>query len=132
VLDASGQALVYVYARETREQADIAKVLILTALAAVGCAKNPESIGPSYVSHVPYQSWNCQQLGEESARIGNALAVASEQQSNARSNDTVGVIFLGLPVSTLSGGNIAPQIARLKGEMGAVRKAVTLKGCGLG
>ena len=27
VLDASGQALVYVYARETREQADIAKVL---------------------------------------------------------------------------------------------------------
>jgi len=27
VLNASGQALVYVYARETREQADIAKVL---------------------------------------------------------------------------------------------------------
>jgi hypothetical protein len=27
VIDASGQALVYVYARETREQADIAKVL---------------------------------------------------------------------------------------------------------
>ena len=27
VLDANGQALVYVYARETREQADIAKVL---------------------------------------------------------------------------------------------------------
>ena len=29
VLDASGQALVYVYARETREEADIAKVLTL-------------------------------------------------------------------------------------------------------
>ena len=27
MLDASGQALAYVYARETREQADIAKVL---------------------------------------------------------------------------------------------------------
>jgi hypothetical protein len=27
VLDANGQALAYVYARETREQADIAKVL---------------------------------------------------------------------------------------------------------
>jgi hypothetical protein len=27
VLDASGQALAYIYARETREQADIAKVL---------------------------------------------------------------------------------------------------------
>jgi hypothetical protein len=29
VLDANGQALAYVYARETREQADIAKVLTL-------------------------------------------------------------------------------------------------------
>jgi len=27
VLDASGQALAYIYARDTREQADIAKVL---------------------------------------------------------------------------------------------------------
>lgn len=27
MLDASGQAIVYVYARDTREQADIAKVL---------------------------------------------------------------------------------------------------------
>jgi hypothetical protein len=27
VLDADGQALVYIYARDTREQADIAKVL---------------------------------------------------------------------------------------------------------
>ena len=105
-------------------------LLSLLALTAVGCAKSPESIGPSYVSHVPYQSWKCQQLGEESARISNALAVASEQQSNARTNDTVGVIFLGLPVSSLSGDNIAPQIAHLKGEIEAVRKASTLKGCG--
>jgi hypothetical protein len=29
VLDAPGQALVYIYARETRKQADIAKVLTL-------------------------------------------------------------------------------------------------------
>jgi hypothetical protein len=44
VLDASGQALVYVYARETREQADIAKVLTLDEARriAVNVAKLPE------------------------------------------------------------------------------------------
>jgi hypothetical protein len=103
--------------------------LFLAAQAAIGCAKRPESIAPAYVSHVSYQSWTCHQLGEESARISDALAVASEQQLNARTNDTVGVIFLGLPVSSLSGDNIAPQIARLKGEQEAVRKASNLKGC---
>ena len=47
VLDASGQALVYVYARETREEADIAKVLTLDEARriAVNVAKLPAMWG---------------------------------------------------------------------------------------
>lgn len=67
--------------------------------------------------------------GEESHRLHAALARASTQQEQARSNDVVGVIFIGLPVSTLSGDNIAPEGARLKGEQEAVRKAIIGKGC---
>ena len=47
VRDANGQALVYVYARETREQADIAKVLTLDEALriAVNVAKLPKLLG---------------------------------------------------------------------------------------
>jgi streptomycin 6-kinase len=48
VLDASGQALVYVYARETRAEADIAKVLTFDEARriAVNVAKAMEAVRP--------------------------------------------------------------------------------------
>ncbi len=95
----------------------------------VACAANPESIAPTYVSHVTYSSWSCNQLKEEEVRLNAALSAASDAQKQARTNDTVGIIFLGLPVSSLSGSNQASNIGRLKGELDAVRKAMILKNC---
>jgi hypothetical protein len=93
------------------------------------CAQSPESIQPAYVSSVPYESWNCQQLGEEQQHLTEALATASTQQTQARSNDTAGVILLGLPLASMSGENIAPQIAKLKGEQEAVHRATQHNAC---
>lgn len=104
-------------------------VIILGGMALTSCAKSPESIQASYVSHVGYQGWTCGQLAEEQHRLSAALATASTHQKKARTNDTVGVILLGLPVSSLSGDNIAPEIARLKGEDQAIRKAMITKSC---
>ena len=102
----------------------------LAACAFVGaCAPTPESIQPAYVSEVPYQSWTCLQLGEEQLRLNSALATAGVQQNTARSNDTVGVIFLGLPVGSMSGQSIAPQIARYKGEQEAIHRATIRNHC---
>lgn len=94
-----------------------------------GCAKAPESIAPSYVSEIPYQSYSCQQLGQERARLQAAYAVAAEAQEGARTGDALGVIFLGIPTSSLSGGNIAPEIANLKGQMVAVDRTIIAKNC---
>lgn len=105
-------------------------ILLLPLAALAACAPTPESIQPAYVSEVPYQSWTCQQLGEELARLNNALSTASIQQNSARSNDVAGVIFLGLPVGSMSGQSVAPQIARYKGEQEAVNRALIRNSCG--
>lgn len=105
----------------------IAFALLLLPLAA--CAKTPESIGPAYMSEIPYKPLTCQQLGEEDARVQNALVTASQQQSNARSGDILGVILIGVPVSSMSGDNIAPQIANLKGQREAIQRTMLEKGC---
>ena len=101
-------------------------LLIVTA-----CAQSPESIQPQYVSNIQYLDLECDQLGEELSRNSAALSQATQQQREARSDDIVGVIFLGLPVSTLSGGNVASYVARLKGERNALMRTATEKRCGL-
>lgn len=99
----------------------------LTVLAA--CAKSPESIPAAYVSPLSYENLECPQIADERQRIEQALASAEQQQRKARTNDTLGVIFLGVPVSTLSGGNVADQVARLKGEQKTIRQVASQKNC---
>jgi hypothetical protein len=96
---------------------------------AVACAPAPESIQAAYVSEIPYRSWSCDQLGEESLRLNEALATSSVAQSSARTNDTVGILLIGLPVGSMSGQSIAPQIALYKGQIEAVRRASIRNSC---
>jgi starvation-inducible outer membrane lipoprotein len=103
--------------------------VISTALILSACAKKPEAISASYISEQNYLSLKCSTLAEESMRLNSAYAVAATQQNNARTNDIVGVALLGLPVSSLSGDNIAPEIARLKGEQQAIGRARSKLNC---
>ena len=105
-------------------------VLALAAIAMLaGCAKAPDSIAPSYVSEIPYQSYSCSQLGQEKARLEQAYAVTAKAQEDARTGDAWGVFLLGMPTSSLSGGNVAAEVASLKGQMVAVDKTIITKNC---
>ena len=102
---------------------------VIVCLFVTACAKQPEAIAPAYVSPLPYKNYDCDSLAQEGVRIEEALTQVAAQQRGARRNDIAGVIILGLPVSWLSGGNVADQIARLKGEQKMVRQLIIEKKC---
>jgi hypothetical protein len=105
------------------------KIICAIAVLLAGCAQKAESIQPSYVSPVGYESYTCKQLGQESARVESALATASQQQNKARTGDVVGVLLIGLPTSSMSGEAIAPEVAKLKGEKSALQQVAITKNC---
>lgn len=108
----------------------IKRILGAAAMAAVtACAPTPESIAPAYVSELPYRSYTCEQLGEENARLNQALSTSSVAQNSARTNDTVGILLIGLPIGSMSGQSIAPQIALYKGQLEAVHRASIRNHC---
>jgi D-proline reductase (dithiol) PrdB len=78
-------------------------LLALSALFIGGCATLPEKIAPSEISDVPYMKWSCEQLSQEHPRLAAALATASDKQRGCRNNDIAGLLFIGLPVGSLTG-----------------------------
>lgn len=105
-----------------------AAILGLT-IAITACAQKPEDIQPSYISPNTYSNLNCAQLRAEAARVDNAYTRAAAAQKQARSNDTAGVILLGLPVSSLSGANQAAQIGDLKGRQEVLAQTMIERNC---
>lgn len=74
---------------------------------------------------------SCDQLTQEQAKLAGSLMAASDAQRATRRGDTIGIILIGLPTSTIFGGSVTPEIARIKGEIQAVQKAGELKNCNL-
>jgi hypothetical protein len=81
------------------------------------------------VPEVTFYSLSCEDIGNEQRRVEVALVTASQQQQQARCNDIAGVIFLGLPMGSMSGQNVAPQIAQLRGTREALDRAAMRARC---
>lgn len=98
-------------------------------LVLAGCAKPPSAIAPSYVSDVGFKALECNELSHELARINQQLPPLEQQQKNASTGDAVGVFLVGIPVSSLGGGDVEGQIARLRGERQTIENVMRSKGC---
>ncbi len=100
---------------------------LLVALAA--CAKSPDEIAAIQVAGDPYSQYSCQQLKQERLNVAQQLEVASAQQENAAAGDAMGVFLLGLPLSSMSGGDKEALIGVAKGRIQALDRRLVAKSC---
>jgi hypothetical protein len=114
------------------------RILGIVALGAAlgGCASSAADITPTYVSPITYQSFTCQQLGQEAQSISARATALSGAQDSQRTKDTVATtaaVIIFWPAAFLVGGDkqTAAELAQMKGQMVAVEQASIRKNCGI-
>jgi hypothetical protein len=95
----------------------------------IGLRRTAREHGPVLCQPDVLQQLNCSDLSDEAVRVDGALTQASQQQERAHGNDVVGVLLIGVTLLTLSGTNVAPQVASLKGQQQATHLAMVQKRC---
>lgn len=96
-------------------------VFLLFALAAVaGCAQSPSAIAPVSMGDA-YQNISCSKARTLLSQEESNLSALSQQQANAQVGDAIGVFFLLVPMSSVTGGDKAGEIAASKGKIDALK-----------
>lgn len=102
----------------------------------MGCAKNADQIGATYISPVTYENYTCPQLAEEAARVNSRAAQSAGVQDQKASNDAVamgvGLIIVWPALLFIKGNDEnTAELARLKGQMDAIEQAAIRKRCSI-
>lgn len=106
------------------------KYLVLPAILLIAaCAKQPDQIAAADIGPNPYLTASCSQLASANLQLTQNLERLSAAQKNAASSDTIGVILLGLPVSSMSGNDKETDIAITKGKIQSVESAKLRRKC---
>src|SRR6476619_711387 len=109
---------------------------LVAASLLAACASKSSEVTSAYVSPIMYQSYNCQQLGMEAQAVSAKAAQLSGAQDQKRTNDQVATavaVVVFWPAAFLVGGDgqVAAQLAQLKGQMNAIEQASIQKRCGI-
>lgn len=106
------------------------------SVALAGCASSAADITPAYVSPVMYQSYTCQQLGQEAQAVSARAAALSGAQDSQRTKDvvaTTAAVVIFWPAAFLVGGDKqnAAELAQMKGQMVAIEQESIAKKCNI-
>jgi hypothetical protein len=105
----------------------------VAALALAGCAADPASIAPAYVSPTAYSGYDCRAMNAEAARLNARLASVTGQQQEAANNDAamaaVALVLFWPALFAMGNGDQSAELARLRGEAEALQSAAIARGC---
>ena len=108
--------------------------LLVTSGLLTACATAGKDIAAAYVSPLQYAHYACDQLRQESQRIGGRVNQLTGRLDEAASNDKaimgVGLVLFWPALFALGGTKQQEaELARLKGEYDAVQATATSKKC---
>jgi len=104
------------------------RLLTIPTLALLSaCAQSPDAIAPVSMGNA-FAAMTCQDARNELTAESATLAALSAAQQSAVTGDVIGVVLIGVPTSSLMGGDKAGLIAFSKGKIIALQ--LRLAGCG--
>ena len=103
--------------------------IILPFIVLASCAKRPDAIVPVDIPMGAYSNLDCKELDQELINEQQKLAAVSKQQEKAATGDALGVFLIGVPASSVFGGDKEGEVAVSKGKVQAVQNARMSKGC---
>jgi|SRR6185312_15725435 len=111
-----------------------AAAMAAVTLSISACATQPDQIHAEYVSPTMYQSWNCDQIRDELARVTSRVQEVTGQQKRKATNDavamTVGLVIFWPALFVLAlGQDQKDELARLKGEYDALNQVQVANRC---
>jgi len=103
------------------------------AVMLMACSTSPDKISASYVSPIVYQSYSCDQLVMEMARIQRKVNEVTGAQQKESTKDKwamgVGLVVFWPALFFLIGDDKKEELKQLKGEYEAVEQAMIQKNC---
>ncbi len=110
-------------------------IVIVFAANIYGCASQASNIDAIYVSPVQYNTYNCNQIGQELQRVHRKIMEVSGKQDSAAAKDAValgvGLVIFWPALFFMIGGDKKEELSRLKGEYDALQEAAIQKECDL-
>jgi triphosphoribosyl-dephospho-CoA synthetase len=105
------------------------KFICIALLALTSCATAPEKVKPAYVAPTQFSGFSCPGLRHQQNILIARVNKLSKSQRGARNGDIVGVVLLGLPVSSIAGADKEKELSRARGELLAVGDKIKAQGC---
>lgn len=103
------------------------KLFVLTACALAlvsGCASRASGVAPISISAAEYSHLSCEEA-RASLEVARQQEIAlTRRQNNAATTDAAMVFLFALPLGSVFGGDVAGELARAKGEVLALERAV--------
>ncbi|WP_304951453.1 hypothetical protein [Sulfitobacter sp.] len=91
----------------------------IAMLTVSACAQRPDAIAPVSMAGA-YDGVSCRSAQQLLAAERQNLSALSAQQNQAANGDALGVFLIGVPMSSVTGGDKAGDIASSKGKIVAL------------